>query len=94
MPATVPVPVPDVVASVETPHEHEHVPAATVLTPPTSEENDRREERLSSELTDIDSDDGEDIEPDHYFEGGKVPVFKPVGGGASSKHVCSVVVMR
>jgi hypothetical protein len=48
------------------------------LTPPTSEDNDKRGERLSSELTDIDSDDGEDIEPDHYFEGGKIPVFKPV----------------
>lgn len=33
---------------------------------------------MSSELTDLDSDDGEDIEPDHYFEGGKIPVFKPV----------------
>ena len=33
---------------------------------------------MSSELSDIDSDDGEDIEPDHYFEGGKIPVFKPV----------------
>jgi len=54
--------------------------AAAALTPPTSEENDKREERMSSELTDIDSDDGEEIEPDHYFEGGKVPVFKPVGG--------------
>ncbi|KAI8943734.1 hypothetical protein NX059_001714 [Plenodomus lindquistii] len=68
----------DVVASVEAPVAHDDdVPAAAVLTPPTSEENDKREERMSSELTDIDSDDGEDIEPDHYFEGGKVPVFKP-----------------
>lgn len=48
------------------------------LTPPTSEDNDKRFERMSSELTDLDSDDGEDIEPDHYFEGGKIPVFKPV----------------
>jgi hypothetical protein len=38
---------------------------------------------MSSELSDIDSDDGEDIEPDHYFEGGKIPVFKPVRCRAS-----------
>ena len=25
-----------------------------------------------------DADDGEDIEPDHYYGGGKIPVFKPV----------------
>lgn len=52
--------------------------AKPALTPPTSEDNDKRFERMSSELTDLDSDDGEDIEPDHYFEGGKIPVFKPV----------------
>ncbi|EOA88393.1 uncharacterized protein SETTUDRAFT_38448 [Exserohilum turcica Et28A] len=51
--------------------------AKPALTPPTSEDNDKRFERMSSELTDLDSDDGEDIEPDHYFEGGKIPVFKP-----------------
>ncbi|KAH9878696.1 hypothetical protein IAQ61_001969 [Plenodomus lingam] len=69
---------PDIVPSVEEASvAHHHVPAAVALTPPTSEENDKREERMSSELTDIDSDDGEDIEPDHYFEGGKIPVFKP-----------------
>ncbi|KAF2016556.1 hypothetical protein BU24DRAFT_422916 [Aaosphaeria arxii CBS 175.79] len=48
------------------------------LTPPTSEDLDKRDERLSSELSELDSDEefGE-IEPDHYFEGGKIPVFKP-----------------
>ncbi|KAH4290974.1 histone H3-trimethyl-L-lysine(9) demethylase [Parastagonospora nodorum] len=68
----------DVVPSVEAPpsHNDDAVPKAA-LTPPTSEDNDKRDERLSSELSDIDSDDGEDIEPDHYFEGGKIPVFKP-----------------
>lgn len=25
-----------------------------------------------------DADDGGDIEPDHYYGGGKIPVFKPV----------------
>lgn len=69
----------DVVPSVETaPTQADDVTMKAALTPPTSEDNDKRDERMSSELTDIDSDDGEDIEPDHYFEGGKIPVFKPV----------------
>lgn len=71
----------EVVQSVETPPAVPHddaVPKAA-LTPPTSEDNDpKRQERMSSELSDIDSDDGEDIEPDHYWDGGKIPVFKPV----------------
>jgi hypothetical protein len=69
----------DIVSSVEAPptQNDDAVPKAA-LTPPTSEDNDKRDERMSSELSDIDSDDGEDIEPDHYFEGGKIPVFKPV----------------
>jgi hypothetical protein len=69
----------EVVPSVEAPTNHvDESTTKAALTPPTSEDNDKREERLSSELSDIDSDDGEDIEPDHYFEGGKIPVFKPV----------------
>lgn len=69
----------DVVASVEAPPVPQDDAAnKPALTPPTSEDNDKRFERMSSELTDLDSDDGEDIEPDHYFEGGKIPVFKPV----------------
>ena len=71
----------DVVPSVETSPATHHDDAVhkAALTPPTSEDNDpKREERMSSELSDIDSDDGEDIEPDHYWEGGKIPVFKPV----------------
>jgi hypothetical protein len=74
----------DVVPSVETPaaQPDDSVPKAA-LTPPTSEDNDKRDERMSSELSDIDSDDGEDIEPDHYFEGGKIPVFKPVRRNAA-----------
>lgn len=71
----------EVVPSVETPTHHDaHDDAANkpALTPPTSEDMDKRDERLSSELSDIDSDDGEDIEPDHYWDGGKIPVFKPV----------------
>ncbi|KAK3672850.1 hypothetical protein LTR78_007203 [Recurvomyces mirabilis] len=52
------------------------------LTPPTSEEmnlHDHRQENEDSELSDLDldDDDEEDIEPDHYWDGGKIPVFKP-----------------
>jgi hypothetical protein len=69
----------DIVPSVEaSPVPIEDALPKAALTPPTSEDNDKRNERLSSELSDIDSDDGEDIEPDHYFEGGRIPVFKPV----------------
>lgn len=68
-----------VVPSIEAPAtQADETSVKAALTPPTSEDNDKRDERMSSELSDIDSDDGENIEPDHYFEGGKIPVFKPV----------------
>jgi hypothetical protein len=59
------------------------LPGARVLTPPTSEDMGKRDELETSDLSDLDSDIGEDddigdIQPDHYFEGGKIPVFKPV----------------
>jgi hypothetical protein len=76
----------DVVPSVEPPVHLDDAAPKAALTPPTSEDNDKRDERMSSELSDIDSDDGEDIEPDHYFEGGKIPVFKPVRDNAA--HAC------
>lgn len=52
------------------------------LTPPTSEEMNHEEkiqEHEDSELSDLDldEDDEEEIEPDHYWDGGKIPVFKP-----------------
>ena len=55
---------------------------ANALTPPTSEEMNHevpQKEHEDSELSDLDldDDDGEEIEPDHYWEGGKIPVFKP-----------------
>jgi len=55
---------------------------ANALTPPTSEEMNNDEtakEGDDSELSDLDLDDEdeEDIEPDHYWDGGKIPVFKP-----------------
>ena len=51
----------------------------TTLTPPASEEADKLGD-VSSELSelDFDLDDIGDIEPDHYYEGGRIPVFKPV----------------
>jgi len=69
----------DVVASVEAPAtKHDETTTKPALTPPTSDDLGQRDERMSSELSDLDSDDGEDIEPDHYWDGGKIPVFKPV----------------
>ena len=49
------------------------------LTPPTSEDADKHG-NSDSELSDLelDKDDGGEILPDHYYEGGKIPVFKPV----------------
>lgn len=55
----------------------------SALTPPTSEEMniDPKKDSDDSELSELDLDDDddelEDIEPDHYWEGGKIPVFKP-----------------
>lgn len=61
------------------------------LTPPTSENTDKKDDDSGSELSDLEpeepleehsihttSKDEEEIVPDHYYEGGKVPVFKPV----------------
>jgi hypothetical protein len=61
------------------------------LTPPTSENTDKKEDDSDSELSDLEPEEpepamepkGEPIEeeeivPDHYYEDGKVPVFKPV----------------
>lgn len=50
----------------------------TALTPPTSEEWNKAD---ISDLSDLELDDEDDdapIEPDHYYEGGQIPVFKPV----------------
>lgn len=58
-----------------------HPEPAHALTPPTSEDNNIRvDDDASSDLSelDLDMDDEEEIEPDHYWDDGKVPVFKPV----------------
>ncbi|KAF2084745.1 JmjC-domain-containing protein, partial [Saccharata proteae CBS 121410] len=76
----------DVLPSTEVHHEDRTAadPAQkAALTPPTSEDMDNnKREGSSSELSelDLDMDDEDDIgeiEPDHYYGGGKVPVFKP-----------------
>lgn len=77
-PPTMEAPV-DVVPSVETTMErNDDTATKPALTPPTSEDMGKRDERMSSELSELESDDDEEIEPDHYWDGGKVPVFKPV----------------
>lgn len=49
------------------------------LTPPASEEADKQNDS-GSELSDLElePEDILEIEPDHYYEGGRIPVFKPV----------------
>lgn len=57
-------------------------PARTniALTPPTSDEGHKPEGSVASELSEIepDEDDIGEVEPDHYYEGGRIPVFTPV----------------
>ena len=70
--------------------EEDHTKPA--LTPPTSEGTKGNREDSGSELSDLEPEepaaikpepepkidrDGE-IVPDHYYDGGKIPVFKPV----------------
>ena len=51
----------------------------STLTPPASEEADKNDDS-GSELSDLEPEveDNGEIVPDHYYEGGKIPVFKPV----------------
>ena len=51
----------------------------STLTPPASEEADKHDDS-GSELSDLEFEPEDDAEilPDHYFDGGKIPVFKPV----------------
>jgi len=56
------------------------------LTPPTSEEWDK-DKGSSSDLSDVelDDDEGGEIEPDHYYEDGRIPVFKPVSSDVARR---------
>ena len=61
------------------PTAHSHAKPANALTPPTSEEMNNEPAQDDSELSDLDmsDDDGEEVVPDHYWDDGKIPVFKP-----------------
>ncbi|MCJ1395849.1 hypothetical protein MMC18_008735 [Xylographa bjoerkii] len=50
----------------------------STLTPPASEEADKNDDS-GSELSDLEPEveDNGEVVPDHYYEGGKIPVFKP-----------------
>ena len=62
----------------------------STLTPPASEEADKNDDS-GSELSDLDldPDDNAEIVPDHYYGGGKIPVFKPVSHTFIVKRICS-----
>lgn len=49
------------------------------FTPPASEEADKHNDS-GSDLSDLEAEpeDNGEIVPDHYYDGGKIPVFKPV----------------
>lgn len=49
------------------------------LTPPASDEADKHDDS-GSDLSDleVESEDHGEIIPDHFYGGGKIPVFKPV----------------
>lgn len=69
-------------------HFHSAKTNAASITPPNSADGKKNaSEGVPSELSDLDLDPNaaapsveaieEDIEPDHYYEGGRIPVFKP-----------------
>ncbi|KAL9050503.1 MAG: hypothetical protein Q9162_006610, partial [Coniocarpon cinnabarinum] len=63
----------EVAESIEVPNvAQEHKP----MTPPTSEEGNKHDPD-QSDLSDLDLDDDEEIEPAYYYDGGKIPVFEP-----------------
>lgn len=76
----------------EFPNKLEEINTKPALTPPTSEDLKINRDDSGSELSDLEPEDNikienmeeaplgdnEEILPDHYYDGGKVPVFKPV----------------
>ena len=71
--------------------EIDHADSRPALTPPESENTEKKEDESGSELSDLEPEDfsedhpvqpnvkdEEEIIPDHFYEGGRVPVFKPV----------------
>lgn len=67
-------------------HTDSHPPVTTgdmAMTPPASADGEKQYPRgdspRGSEM-EVDSVDDDEIRPDHYYGGGKIPVFKPVSG--------------
>lgn len=71
--------------------EVKHETKTATLTPPASEESEHKNDghETSSDLSDLEFDDDnegtqregaeeEGYKPDHYYGGGRIPVFKPV----------------
>lgn len=86
MSATAMSPPADMGMETEVKVEHDAKPA---LTPPTSEGTNKKDDDSGSELSDLEPEsdgpapepkeaDNTEIHPDHYWEGGHIPVFKPV----------------
>lgn len=61
------------------------------LTPPASEEADQHDDS-GSDLSDLEMepDDSAEILPDHYYDGGKIPVFKPVSPHSDHLWSCAL----
>jgi len=71
----------------ETPDHMSH--ERPVLTPPTSEDWNKND---GSDLSDLELEtDEEEIEPDHYWDGGEIPVFKPVCGITPQMNPCTQI---
>ena len=85
--------------------EIEQADSRIALTPPASENTEKKDDESGSDLSDLEPEepleehyvqpkveDEEDIVPDHYYEGGKVPVFKPVSTLPSPENTISHTV--
>ena len=85
--------------------EIEQADSRLALTPPASENTEKKDDESGSDLSDLEPEepleehcvqpkveDEEDIVPDHYYEGGKVPVFKPVSTLPSPEDALSHIV--
>jgi len=70
--------------STNVPHEK------SAPTPPTSEDWNKND---GSDLSDLElGNDEEDIEPDHYWGGGEIPVFKPVRVAHHAAGLCRIEI--
>ena len=68
-------------AAAAQPHDTEPQHPTAPVTPPPTDESSKDHASNASDLSELeldDEDDEEEIYPDHYYDGGKIPVFKPV----------------